>query len=607
MRILIIFLIIGCCQSVARCEENTESPDTTKRSPNIDSRDRSAAVAINYCRAAFHRIKRSRTKTVLLEEQEKILNNLNLNGIADQEVVALYTKVLEEIGSETIAEDEREHLKTQFRRNLGRQALSSSLLLSAQVTSLQFGQAMLTGANSWWDYRGLKQNSDRAVWNIDKDRMMKVNNSSSKFLETFWQMIQKKNIPDEWLLRSSDLDKLDAALAETDPKVRLRLLVRLEKFMICYPPYWYHVGRTQQALGQWDEAAATYDKLANYGAGHFRRDEMLCTALANMAAIQEFTGKKEAVETAAEALCYADTAWQANLVCAKILSRHGRHEEAVDATLRNIDAKLERTQSLATLLSIHQESSDHSRLVKTLSNETFLQQMPISAVLSACASLKPEEVPANVQQHLLSSFYGYASLNFGRDDIVLMADPVWQIESAQIQLQINGRRVAPPRISQSSEKMEIRFANVSQLGGVFVSAPRQLAVSLTIKYPEMQPIALQLNRISGSEVATIWNQGGKTIPGELSRRGFLVSNINFGDSQLALLRTRQPVQPNRAIVTPPPPQFPMSQTVQKTFPKPDVYQPVNQSTVRKVDPVMPKIEIESVTPVPESSETGEAS
>src|SRR4051812_25609610 len=57
---------------------------------------RSTAVTLNYCRASFHRIQKSQSVHVLVEEQEKILNNLDLNGIADQEVVKLYTGVLVE-------------------------------------------------------------------------------------------------------------------------------------------------------------------------------------------------------------------------------------------------------------------------------------------------------------------------------------------------------------------------------------------------------------------------------------------------------------------------------------------------------------------------------
>jgi hypothetical protein len=68
---------------------------------------RSTAVTLNYCRASFYRIQKMPTLRVLVEEQEKILNNVDLNGIADQEVIKLYTGVLVEISEIRLSDRER--------------------------------------------------------------------------------------------------------------------------------------------------------------------------------------------------------------------------------------------------------------------------------------------------------------------------------------------------------------------------------------------------------------------------------------------------------------------------------------------------------------------
>ncbi len=604
MRAFIIFLLLTLCPTA--CLIRADETETRQRTANTDSRDRSAAVALNYCRAAFHRIKRNGTKPVLMEEQEKILNNLNLNGIADQEVVTLYTKVLEEIGGETIAEKERRYLKSQFRRNLGRQTMASAFLMSAQVTSLQFGQAVLTGANSWWDYRNLKMTNDTAVWNIDKTRMNKVICSSSQFLDTFWKMIQKNNIPDRWLIRSADLDSLEQALAEQKPETRLRLLQRLEKFMECYPPYWYHVARTHQALGQWDAASETYEKLANYGAGHFRRDEMLATGLANLAAIQDFQGHKDAAITAREALGYADTAWQANLVCARILARHREYDVAEEAVLRNIDAKLERTQSLVALMTVYAESGNREQLSKWLRDPDVVAQVPVPAVLRACAFLGSEEVPTNVNRHLLRTLCGYADLNFGMDDVVFLADPLWQIETAEVRLKVNGRPVRPPVTNRDDELTQIRFPNVSQLGGLFASTPRSVNISLSLKYPHMQPVELKLRRVANGDAAKIWKLDGARRPAQLSRRGggFLVSNIEFEGRQLSLLRYGRPMRSQTRFADSNEPAEADSVSADRQPGTPADVRPVSrsrESNTQEKDKA-PSIEIESVTPVSKQQE-----
>lgn len=121
---------------------------------------------------------------------------------------------------------------------------------------------------------------------------------SSSFLDSFWKLSRKNNIPDRWLLRDQDLDQLTEAMAIEKTDVRLRSLKRLERFMECYPPYWYYLARTQQQLGDADAAAETFRRLTEIGRGHFRQDDMLASSMANLSLIQESRRDPEAPETA---------------------------------------------------------------------------------------------------------------------------------------------------------------------------------------------------------------------------------------------------------------------------------------------------------------------
>ncbi|HID24127.1 MAG TPA: hypothetical protein EYP14_17240, partial [Planctomycetaceae bacterium] len=318
-----------------------------------DSRGRATAVALNYCRAAFHRIRKYQSKRVLLEEQQKILDNLDLNGIDDEDVIRLYSAVLDEIGDIQIAERERKFFKDQFRRTMSRRLTVNAFVMAGQVATGQFASAVRTGVNSWWDYRDLGLRRDLDVWKVDRQRIQALVDKSSAFLDTFWKLAKKRSIPDRWLVRGDDLDRLEEAVCESDPAVRLRILKRMERFMECYPPYWYHVARTQQALGQLLAASDTYERLVDLGAGHFRKDDMLASALANRAIIQEYLEEPDAAKTAREALQFSTGVWEANLMCAYVLLRHGLRDEAEDAILRNLDVGLEEDRSLVALLSLY--------------------------------------------------------------------------------------------------------------------------------------------------------------------------------------------------------------------------------------------------------------
>ena len=257
--------------------------------PNPDSRGRSTAVALNYCRASFHRIRRYQSKRILIEEQDKILNNLNLNGIGDEEVIKLYSAVLDEISKVQIADREVTAMHERYRKTLLRQAGASAFAVGTHMALGSVDGAVRSGVNSWLDYRDLQWSREFDVWKVDKERMLAVVEKSSHFLDTFWKLSQKKNIPDRWLVRGDDLDALEEAVREPDPEKRLRILRRMEPFMECYPPYWYYVARASQARGDFDVAAATYDRVADLAHGHFRKDDMLTASLANRA--KEFAAR----------------------------------------------------------------------------------------------------------------------------------------------------------------------------------------------------------------------------------------------------------------------------------------------------------------------------
>ena len=88
------------------------------------------------------------------------------------------------------------------------------------------------------------------MWKVEKGRLTAINSKSSAFLDASWKLARKRSIPDDWLVRDADLERLDVAMREPDAEVRVRLLARMEPFMTCYPPYWYYLGRTQQGLGR---------------------------------------------------------------------------------------------------------------------------------------------------------------------------------------------------------------------------------------------------------------------------------------------------------------------------------------------------------------------
>ncbi|MBI1311721.1 hypothetical protein GC176_10545 [bacterium] len=400
-------------------------------SENPDSRGRATAIALNYCRASFHRIRKYQSNRVLLEEQEKILDNLNLNGIGDQEVINLYSAVLDEIGDIEVADREKAIFHDKYKKALFREIEATAFVALAQTATMSINGLVQTGVRSWLDYRDLQWNRDFDSWKVEKDRMNSVVDKSSKFLDTFWKQAKAKNIPDRWLVRGTDLDRLTEAMQEPDLETRLRVLQRMESFMECYPPYWYYVGRTQQGLGQFYEAAETYDKLADLAHGHFRRDDMMTAALANRAIIQQHLNQPGADRTAREALTYSTSVWEANLMCAQVLEASGRYDDAKDAILRNLDVNLESQLSSVALLGLYYRQNRLDDLAAALADPEFIARVPMLSIVQSLAKLGPQRTPGTVMTGLRNSIRVAIEPRFGVDDLLVACGSSWQPEKIQ--------------------------------------------------------------------------------------------------------------------------------------------------------------------------------
>ena len=525
------------------------------------------AVALNYCRASFHRIRRYPSKRVLLEEREKILNNLNLNGIADEEVVQLYAAVLEEINHVQIADRERRVIRDRHRRAFYQRLTLTALDLSADLATARFASAVRTGAASWWDFRAMGWQTELDTWQLEKERLAALTAKSSQFLDTFWRLARKRGIPDRWLIRSADLDRLEETLKEPRLDVRLRVLRRMEKFMEAYPPYLYYVGRTEQQLGQLFAAANTFARLEEVGQGHFRKDDMLAAGLANRAVIQQYLGQRGAAETAARALRYSTDVWQVNLMCAEVLREHKQYQQAEDAILRNLDVDLERPQSLSALLLLYADWQQKDKLADRLAARRDIQLVPVPVLLDTARLLADDGLPAPLIGHLASTFVAYADLRFGRDDLVVSAGRTWQLAAARVVLVLEKQKHAEPHRQPTRDGYELRFRGVCELGNPLAATAPLSPATVWLQWPNSPPVRLHLTfrppqvvrQTGGSIVSDAGRPAAPVVPWQ--RPTYQIVAVDVGETTLHLVgqppqESPPPSHDEQAVPVPPEPSAP---------------------------------------------------
>lgn len=470
---------------------------------------RNTAVTLNYCRAALHRIRRAPSKKVLLEEQQRILNNLDLNQIDDPEVISLYRAILDEIGQVEISDRERVVIGEQFHRGVQRKLGTDFFVIGAQAATGQVGSVIQSGANSWWDYRSTQIKRDSDLWQVEKTQFTTLMTRSSTFLDSFWKLSRKNEIPDRWLLRDQDLDQLTETLEEQDPERRLRMLARMERFMECYPPYWYYVARTHQQLGNSVDALQTFERLSEIGEGHFRQDDMLASSMANMALIQESQKDPNAARTAARAFDYSTRNWEANLVCAWVLGRHAEYRDAEDLILCNMDDQLETEQSTVALVSLYFHSADKRKLKSLLEDETVVRRIPIPGLLLCARLLGPNDLPRGAETYLASTLTAVPRSSGRMNAISVAAAKSWKLNDAQASISDGTHTFQYAGHRAIDEGLEVSFTPSleSRSDGDVGKTLR-----MTLRYPATPPIQIVLTVDDRDEVALSDKSGSGRFP-----------------------------------------------------------------------------------------------
>ncbi|QDT16341.1 hypothetical protein [Alienimonas californiensis] len=476
---------------------------------------RSAAVTLNYCRASLYRIRCSPTDQVLSEERAHILSNLNLAAIEDEEVLRLYTAVLDEIAAVRIADRDRAVLQQSHHRGVSRHATVTSFSLLTHAATADVAGAVRTGAGSWWDLRGMQVDRDTGLWKVDRDRMKGVLDKSGAFLDTSWKLARKRNIPDGWLVRDDDLRRLAEAQADPDADARLRRLQRLERYLTYHPPYWYALGRTQQRLGLFEDAERTYRRLDELGGGHFRRDQMLAASWANVAMIREHSGLAGAADAAEKALACGGDAWEVNLAAAGVLTKHRRYAAAEDAVLRNLDGDLESDQSSAALCVVYADAGTHlegsdAKLVERLRDPRTVAHLP-PAALVRCAAAVNGELPAVAAEALRNSVSVAVDPRHG---VILTADRAWGLPSAVFRTTeaAEGEALRPLVVAQGPDpnREAIRFTDLGP-------GPDG-SVRLAVRFGEADPLTLTFAASQEEEPRTVRREPTSRWPLSLATR-----------------------------------------------------------------------------------------
>jgi hypothetical protein len=245
-------------------------------------------------------------------------------------------------------------------------------------------------------------------------------------------------------------------------------------------------------------ASETYQRLVELGEGHFRKDEMLASGLANRALIQAYLNQPAAPATARQALVFSTDVWEANLICASVLQRYRQYADAEDAILRNLDVGLERAQSRVALVGLYLQADDRPRLALQLSDPAVVRDLPPGVLVMCAARMGDRQTPPLVTHLLQRTLQATPRFNFGRDDLVIQAAGNWRLQQAVLTLQYGDAAFTQPRLSVQRDVVHASFEGIAE----FSRAGDLRDAVLTIEYPDAPAVKVTL-QITGMEPAAI--------------------------------------------------------------------------------------------------------
>ena len=124
----------------------------------------------------------------------------------------------------------------------------------------------------------LQEELKNSQWRLERSELEECNELQQRLLASSWNLWNKYNFPDEYMLKQDMLGYFYGAVQEKDPEKSQRMLRSLEYDFAVYPPYWFYRAKSAQALGNDDEAERCFARFNEVWRPVLRRDPYMLEA-----------------------------------------------------------------------------------------------------------------------------------------------------------------------------------------------------------------------------------------------------------------------------------------------------------------------------------------
>jgi len=218
------------------------------------------ACALNQCAVSVSKIIDSKNIAVLKQEREFILNNINLQNFAKDDVLLdIIREILDTITFLEIQAGDLSFIEKEYRQKQKTAILSAfsgcnTSVLLAGVDPLTTVISLLARIGiGYMNYRRIREENaskkEREEWLLKKYELEQLYGLRAKLFETAWKLSREHNFDDKYRLSEHQLSRFSEAILEEDPIkrfVRFDVMSKKgnseEENFRAFPPFWYYKG-----------------------------------------------------------------------------------------------------------------------------------------------------------------------------------------------------------------------------------------------------------------------------------------------------------------------------------------------------------------------------
>lgn len=335
-RLCVTFGIVSCAVSFAQDREglvrqeelrpNLSAPKTS--SPSIPGKPTTSrpspapvvpasgkydpeatAMLLNYCRESLYKIVEYNDRSVLDEEYSKLVNNIDITRIQDDEAAQLIEALLTELNLLKLDEAQKQFLTDAYNKTLQSGIIDAFKKVKGVDTKLvgMRGSSpatmackaivfIATGISNWKSGLARMQNeASMHLLQLKAEELKRLTVLRTQFFDTEYKLYKRYSLPDHLNLKEVQMAQYIKVLADEDGPRRLERLERLKDDFDAFPPFWYQIGMAAEEAGKRDLALNYYAHFERIQTHVFREDQDYVRLCMHRALMRNFDTEKEAV------------------------------------------------------------------------------------------------------------------------------------------------------------------------------------------------------------------------------------------------------------------------------------------------------------------------